>query len=286
MTGPGQIHQGTFCSRKDAEALRIWDSFVTLLQTGQIAAIPIHPYIPALLEPLQGFLQNRYQDADWREWKIQPEVRWVKDQIHFLLDLTLHNERDRYCFSFLLEDGQWYFQHVEGITLCLDRLDPLPTSRFPEVSETKKACIREEIRVTEMVRLYNWLIQEKGRDFAYQWFRDGEGYVLAAKTWVPFVPAHRAFILYLCWEQSCLRGSAVTLLELDDQAARVAIIPIDFLLYQQTGHLKQQIAFQEYRCLFEAIWTDRARKASWKVAFAYKNERCMMYFYRPELPEE
>lgn len=268
-------------TQQEAEAFGIWNAFVMLLQTGQIAAIPIRPYFPALLEPLQAFLQNRYKDTDWREWKIQPEVYRVENQVHFLLDLTIHHERDRYCFSFLLESGQWYFQHVESITLRLDHLEPLPTSRFPDLPEAKKAWMREEIRVTGMVRLLNWLVQEKGREFAFHWFQDGEGYVLAAKTWVPFVAAHRAFILYLCWEQSHLCGSAVTLLELNDHVARIEMEPIYFLLYQQTGHLKQQIAFENYRCLFEIIWTDRARKAGWEVTFAYQNERCEMLFQKP-----
>jgi hypothetical protein len=268
------------------DAFQIWDSFVDLLQTGQIAAIPIRPYFPALLEPLQRFLQKRYKDADWREWKLQPEVHRVENQVHILLDLTVNHERDPYCFTFFLEDGQWYFQHAESITLRLDQLEPLPTSHFPDLSETKKAWMSEEIRMTEMIRLFNWLVQDKGRDFAFHWFQDGEGYALAAKTWVPFVPARRAFILYLCWEQSCLRGSAVTLQELNDQVARVSMIPIDLLLYQQTGHSKQQIAFQDYRNLFETIWVDRARKAGWEVAFTYQNERCEMLFRRSEIQKE
>ncbi len=210
----------------------------------------------------------------------------MENQVHFLLDLTVNQERDSYCFTFLLEEEYWYFQHVESIMLRLDQLEPLPTSRFPDLPETKKTWMREEIRMTEVIRLFNWLVQEKGRDFALDWFRDGEGYTLAAKTWVPFVPAHRAFILYLCWEQSSLRGSVVTLMELDDQAARVTMTPLDFLLYQQTGHLSQQIAFQEYRSLCETIWVDRARKAGWEVVFNYQNDQCEMLFQRSEIQRE
>ncbi len=265
----------------DNEASWVWTEFVAMLQTGQVASVRIRPYHSSLFDPLRKILANMSRFAVWQEWAVIPEVHRVEQQVHFMLDLTLNHERDTYCFSFMLEDGAWYFQHVESITLRLDQMDPFPTRRFPDLPEQKKAWMREEIRVTEMVRLYQWLVKEKGQEFALNWFLDGEGYVLAARSWVPFVPVHQAFILFLCWEQSNLRGSNVTLLELNDQVARVDIIPIDFLLYQQTGHLQQQIAFQDYHCLFETIWVDRARKAGWEVTFTYQNEQCEMLFRRP-----
>jgi len=154
----------------------------------------------------------------------------------------------------------------------------LPTTSFPDLSESKKVWVREEIRVSEMVRLYLWLVQEKGRNFALDWFLDGEGYALAAKSWVPFVLARRAYILYLCWEQSNLRGSTVTLLELSDTTARIHIKPLYLQLYQQTGHLKMQISYDDYRYLFESIWADRSEKAGWHVEFADQNEIYEMQF--------
>lgn len=124
--------------------------------------------------------------------------------------------------------------------------------------------MREEIRVTEMVRLYQWMEKEKGQEFALNWFLDGEGYVLAARAWVPFVPVHQAFILYLCWEQSNLRGSPVTLVVRSDEIVRVEIDFMYFHLYYRTGHRKLQISFEDYRKLFEATWIDRAEQAGWK----------------------
>jgi hypothetical protein len=67
--------------------------------------------------------------------------------------------------------------------------------------------------------LFNFLSREKGKDYAFDWFRDGAGYFLEARTWVPLVPPGRAFILYLCWEQSNLLGNNVTLHKLDDSEA-------------------------------------------------------------------
>jgi hypothetical protein len=264
----------------ETEAAQVWTSFTRMLQGGDVSSIRIRPYYPTLHESLQRFLQNLWRNVDWKEWVEQPETHIVENQVHFLLGLTQYGDYDTFCFSFLVEDEEWYFQHVENITLRLDQLGPLPTNHFPDLSEAKKAWIREETEVSKMVRLYQWLVQEKGSSFALDWFQDGEGYALGAKTWVPFVPAHRAFILYLCWEQANLRGSSVTLIELSDTTARIHIEPLYFKLYQQAGHLILQISFDDYRCLFETIWADRARKASWQEGFTYQNEMCDMEFRR------
>lgn len=62
----------------------------------------------------------------------------------------------------------------------------------------------EELQVSRDVWLLNALAAEKGRDSALDWFKDGAGYALAARVWVPFVSPSRAFVLYLCWEQANL----------------------------------------------------------------------------------
>ena len=280
MTGIRRVGRKSSQTQSEVEDVKVWSSFVRLLQTGAFLSIPIRPYYPMLLEPLQIFLQKRSRDADWHEWETLPEIHRVENRVHYLLDLTVDHATETFCFTFLVEGSDWYFQHAESIILRLDLLDPLPTSRFPDLHETKKVWMSEEIRMTEMVRLFNWLVQERGRDFAFYWFQDGEGYSLAAKTWVPFVPVHQAFILYLCWEQSNLRGSLVTLVELSDEIARVEMDSMYFHLYHRTGHLKQQISFEDYQKLFEATWNDRAEKAGWQVAFALQNALVQMKFQR------
>lgn len=42
--------------------------------------------------------------------------------------------------------------------------------------------MREEIAMTERVRVFNLLAKEKGKPFAFEWFRDGAAYFLAART--------------------------------------------------------------------------------------------------------
>ncbi|MCI0691655.1 hypothetical protein L0337_06555 [candidate division KSB1 bacterium] len=151
------------------------------------------------------------EKASWEEWEASPEIYRVNNQVHFLISLSFDNQKGMFCFSFLSEGKNWYFQHLETITIRLDEISSLPTSKFPDLPEEQKAWMREEIRVSHQVRLFNLLAKEQGREFAFNWFKDGAGYSLAARTWVPFFPTAKAFILYLCWEQSNLLGNKVTL---------------------------------------------------------------------------
>ena len=99
--------------------------------------------------------------------------------------------------------------------------------------------------------------------------KDGGGYFLGAKTWVPFAEPHKAFVLYLCWEQARLRGNDVVLHALTDSTAVVEIQSHYFALYDIAGHLKPVIPASEYREIFETIWQDRADKAGWQLKIVH-----------------
>jgi len=258
--------------------IEIWKDFVRVLKKGKFSKQMIRPYHKSLSEPLFGFLEQMRKKASWEEWETSPEIYRVEDQVHFLIPLSFDNQKATYCFSFLSEGKNWYFQHLEAITIRLDKISSLPTSKFPDLPEETKAWMREEFRVSHQVRLFNLFVGEKGREFAFNWFRDGAGYSLAARSWVPFFPIEKAFILYLCWEQSNLRGNEVTLEELDDRQAVVRIKPIYFDLYKGSGHLNQQISFEDYRKLFETIWQDRAINAGWELKIQYKEEEVIFNF--------
>jgi len=134
------------------------------------------------------------------------------------------------------------------------------------------------------VSLYTSLAAEKGEAAALAWFRDGAGYALAARTWIPFVAPASAFILYLCWEQANLRGNDVVLERLDDDSAVVRIRPLWFQLYERTGHLKVQITRDAYRALYESRWRDRAAAAGWDVDIEYSGGDCIFRFVRRSQP--
>jgi hypothetical protein len=262
------------------EENEIWRQFVAQLKSGQFSADQIRPYDPISKSTMFGFLSLMRQGATWSEWETSPESHRVGNQVHYLIPLTIDGARNTYCFTFLTEAGKWYFQHFESITVRLDKAGPPPVSTFPDIPEAQKAWMREEISVSEQVRLFNMLAKEKGREFAFDWFKDGAGYFIAARTWVPFLPVSRAFILYLCWEQANLRGNSVTLEKLDDREATISLEPRYLKLYSATEHLRHQISAEDYRDLFESIWQDRAEKAGWKLQITCKGTTCVFHLTR------
>ncbi len=267
------------------DAARIWDEFVAVLKTGGMTAERIRSYYPELEEPLMRYLAEMREKATWEEWQAPEETHQVGDRIHFLIPLTFDDSRATYCFTFIVEGEQWHFQHLEAITIRLDKVGSLPTSTFPDVDERTKAHIREEIRWSREIRLFNLLSREKGKGFAFDFFKEGNGYFLAARTWVPFVEPRKAFVLYLCWEQGNLRGNEVVLEKLEDEDAVVWMRTHYFRLYQVTAHLRQWISFEDYKRLFETIWQDGARAAGWKLRIEYVDTEypageCRMHFSR------
>ena len=155
----------------------------------------------------------------------------------------------------------------------------MSTSRPKPISGRRRLWSRE-------VRLFNELAALKGKAYAFDFFKDGEGYFLAAKTWVPFVEPRKALVLYACWEQANLRGNTVRLEKLDDGEAVVEMSTYFFKLYHVAAHLRQQIPFEDYTRIFETIWQDRARAAGWTLEIEYGNEgyrasECRLRFKRP-----
>ncbi len=256
-----------------------WTDFVAAMQAGEVGEERLRPVHPSLLEPMGGFVALLQEHADWSEWS-DPERFAVDDRELYVLPLTLDGGRATYCFSFLVEEEQWWFHHLETISIRLDQLGELPAASFPDVDEGQKAWIRAENAWTRNLQLLRKLTEDEGRDAAFDWFRDGDGYALSAKTWVPFVSAERAFVLYLCWEQANLQGSAVTLVQLDDEEAVVEVEPLYLALYSRTAHFRNLVQEDDYLRLYEVIWQDRARAGGWDLDLQVDGERCVMRFTR------
>jgi len=265
----------------NAGDLALWTGFRDAVRGGAMAdPARYRPLRPALLRPLMGFI-GRLQAAslDWEQGETELESFRVGERVHFIASLAdgSGEATPPFCFTLLLEDGRWYLEHMESIFIRLDRMEAPPVSEFPDLEEEQKAWIRDEIHVSEQVRLFTFLSREKGPEFAYDWFRDGAGYALQARTWVPFVTPHRAFVLYACWDLARLRLEPTVLEYLSDEAARIRYVPRVFALYRQTAHLEQQIAFEDYRRLFEIIWRDRARHGGWQLDIVYHREECVLH---------
>ncbi|MEN6311226.1 MAG: hypothetical protein ABFD80_06770 [Acidobacteriota bacterium] len=265
----------------------IWKEFVAAVRDGKVTTDMVRPYegLPkeVLLKQLADFKGWHDQSKSWNEW-YNPEVFPVGNQVHYVVTFTWGGQtKSDFCFTLIKEGGRWYYRHVENIFIRLDRVNKFPASEFPDLPAETKAWQREENYWSQMVYFQRVLSKDKGKDYLANLLRDGAGYYLAAKTWVPFVPPERAFILYSCWEQSRLRGNPVTLETLSDKEAVVRLKPQFFALYKRAGHLKGQIAFEDYRRIFETIWQDRAAAAGWTLEITYEDPEglsCVLRFTR------
>jgi hypothetical protein len=263
----------------------VWKEFTAAVFGRRMTPDRIRPAPGATRETLLGYLNTIAEKASRREMEAEPEIHRVGAMVHFVVPMTFEGPRIEYCFSFVLEEGTWYFYVLELIFFRLDKIPPLPASRFPDLPEADKAFHREETRTAQLVYHFNYFLKEKDREFALNWAKDGNGYFASSKIRVPFLPPARAFILFLCWEQANLMGNSVTLEKLTDTEAVVRLETIYFRLYQAATHLKDQIAFEDYKAIFEAVWRDRAEKAGWKLEIAYEGAFpgavCVFRFSRP-----
>ncbi len=253
------------------------------LRNDQMTLDKIRPFDDAWKETILGWLKQIKEYAPPEVLEAEPEYFRVDNKVIFILPLTSEGRKVDFCFTFLTEGDRWYFHQLETIFIRLDKTPAPPTSVFPDIPEETKAKDREEWRVSKQVRLFNFLSKEKGKDFAFNWFRDGPGYFVASQVRAPFVTPKKAFILYLCCEQANLRGNKVTLEKLEDEEALVRMELIYFALYKAAADLKEQISYEDYCRMFETIWQDRAEKAGWKLKItyeeeAYKGEECLFHF--------
>ncbi len=262
--------RGVACSQGDID---IWREFTQLLRTGSMTLDRIRPYDQlgnAYKPVLLGYLDSLRMQASADDWEVQPEVVRVGDRVQFIVPWSARGQKVTYCLSFLLQGGAWYFQHLETIFVRLDKVTDLPASRFPDIPESQKNWIREETYWSFVItNVYLPVAREKGKAAALDILKDGNGYYLAAKAWVPFSPPHKAFVLYLSCEQAVVRGNDVTLVKLDDKEAVVRMKTNYFALYFAAAHLKPVISLDDYKKIFETLWQDRARCAGWHLDVEY-----------------
>jgi len=273
------VGSGGFSQPAGPDDAAVWKEFVAAVKGGTLTPEQIRPLygVPkeTLLEHLNALKHASDTNSSWSDWET-PEVFPVGDLVHFIAHIRIGpgTTTDR-CFSFVREGGKWYYAHMEGIFIRLDKTPRPPTSNFPDVADETKAWQREEIYWSELVQHYLAVAQKNGKPFALDLLKSGAGYFVGAKSWVPFLPPERAFILYLCWEQSLLRENLVVLEKLTDEKAVVSLQTHFFFLYKRATHLRQWIPFEEYKQIFETIWQARALAAGWNLEVEYKDPECL-----------
>lgn len=255
------------------EPIQVWREFVAKLKAGTLTAFDVQPEYTTVEQQLAWLRQLKEAvdiDKSWPDLEQAVRIVVVENSIRVVARFRMGGEEQTMSFSFLTGGPRWLYSHMEMILLPLDQVGAPPVSQFPDIAEETKAWMREETYWSTIVlNLYGPLSKTMGADGVFDLLKDGPGYFVAAKTWVPFLPSPRAFVLWLCWEQSRLRGNPVTLEKLSDDEAVVAMRPLFFQIYKSASHLKTRISLPEYRRLFETIWTDRAGAAGWSVAFEY-----------------
>lgn len=261
---------------------QVWLEFIQELVKGDLPLAKFHPIQPSMLVPLSTVLNHlRLNVIKISEETTHPECIISGGQYNFML--SLGKDTSDFCFSFLVKNGQWYLQHIETIFIRLDQIGSFPVSNFPDIPEETKAWCRDELHISEMVRLYHFLSIEKGSEFALNWFCDGRSYFLGAQAWVPFFAPSQAFILYTCWDWANLQNNPVTLEHMDDTSAIIRARLRYFELYHRATHLKEQISEYEYNKLFEAIWMDRSRMAGWDLDIIKEKEDHIFTFTKSSL---
>ncbi|MCK5147593.1 hypothetical protein KAR48_12620 [bacterium] len=251
-----------------SDKLHVWTSFIDLVKSGEYKPEMIRPHYETIREATYGFTTKMGSKIDWDKFQKLPEIIELENQLCFVIPITFDNDTRDYSFTFIQEENQWYLQHIEGLMIRLDKIQDLPQSDFPDINEDQKKWMHQEIYWSAQIRIFNHIYEEDSTS-AFNWFKDGLGYFLAAKTWVPFVTPHKAFILYMCWDEKMMKGSEVTLEKLNDEEAVVIINPKYFWLYNCTSHYRQQISFAHYAKIFETMWHDRANTAGWNLEMEF-----------------
>lgn len=264
--------------------LAIWKEFVSALKNGKLTVDEIRPLYGTdkelLVKWLRDLMKATSDNRTSSDWDA-PEIIPVGNLVHFVVKLRIGPETTtERSLSFVKEGGRWYFGHMENIMIRLDRIPAPPTSEFPALPEETLTWQRNEILWSDLVRIYLTTAEKNGKDFALNLFKTGAGYFVGAKSWVPFVPPARAFILYLCWAESRLYGNLVTLEKLTDEEAVVEMQTHFFFLYKRSSHMRQWLPFEDYRRIFETIWQDRATNAGWHLEIEYKDPECLQVVFR------
>ena len=133
----------------------------------------------------------------------------------------------------------------------------------------------QRLLITLLLRFKSLL----GKEEAVRQFLDGDGELLAARSWVPFYSDGLALVAYLAWMENRLNGERTAITLFTETRGELWFYgQLQRRIYALSGHLKQQIDADEYRELIEAVWRDRARAGGWQLECRYEEEDTALVF--------
>jgi hypothetical protein len=173
-------------------------------------------------------------------------------------------------FDFVEDNGKWLLYMVDAVTIPIRAIHDLPFDEFPPFDPATEAFLRAENLISFQVHVYQRIAQEKGKEEALSWLRDGRGKRVAASAWMPYFSAPKAFTVFIAWYERRLMGEEVSISEFSDERCVLRFHNhLWFKLYNTATHLRRQIAPEDYRELFESVWQDRAKESGWQASFEY-----------------
>ena len=188
---------------------------------------------------------------------------------------------DKYRFDFIIDKGKWRLCFIECITLPIANINNFPYSSFTALPE-KEAWIYAEKSISKTIHFFCKLRELIGFENALLWFNDGAGEYLCAKSWVPFYKESKAFIIYCAWIENRINGEDVSVEMFEDTKCIIRFVNhLWFSVYHVSTHIKTQLTLDEYKILFEHIWTDRAINSGWSIDFKYDGSDSVLIFYIP-----
>ena len=146
---------------------------------------------------------------------------------------------DEYRFDFVrraeVEGGRLAF--VECITLPLAEIT-LPCTVFSPLPD-KEGAIRCERDASAMVRQYLRFKSLLGKEEAVRQFLDGDGELLAARSWVPFYSDGLALVAYLAWMENRLNGERTAITRFTETRCELWFYGhLQRRIYALSGHLE------------------------------------------------
>ena len=247
------------------EPLRIWTEFIEKLKKNQFDNSDCIRH--SKMNYAEVFKSRRWQSLkNFITKQDNPEIEYGEEKIIFKLK---SGEKEELRLDFIVRDNRWYFYMLDGLTIPIKKIPALPFAEFSPYPEFENR-MRMKYHISKKVQFYLKLKQEKGKEEALSWFRDGEGYKLNIESWMPYFTLRKAFVVFTAWVENRYWGQKTVIEEFSESRSVLLFRDNEvFIIYDVTGHLQPRIGREEYRELFEDQWRNRAFHVGWNIQFEY-----------------